>query len=171
MKFLNLSENRNFYINYNYIVNANTNKLITFVDKNVDILRGELSEVKTYSSGVMTVLKKDYSIKIEFFKNNAKRLFTLYKGELNEMENRVFDINAYACSSGVLVATIYYGDFKQYDYYLYKGGVIESFDLEELSQKVDEYEKDFGFYIDKPNFDNSHPATDFLVECMDNFEQ
>lgn len=171
MKYLNLTQNHNFYIKNNYIINANTNQPIAVVDKEIDILRGELSDIKTYSSGIMTVLKKNYSIKIEFFKNNAKKLFTIYKDELNEMENQIFDINAYACSSGVLVATTFFNNFEKYDYYLYKGGVIESYNLDELSQKVDEYENDFGFYIDNPTFDKSHSATNFLLECMDNFEQ
>ena len=107
MKFLNQTQNKHFYYSgKGCLFNTNSENCLIYIDEtDVDYTRGEECSAYFYPSGAKITEKKNHSIYITFFKNNGETLFTVNKKELNEMENRIFDINAYVCGSGVLVST------------------------------------------------------------------
>lgn len=169
MKFLNLTTNKRFYYSgKGCLFNTNKENCLIYVDENdVDYTLGEENSVQFYPSGAKITQKKNHSIYITFFKNNGDTLFTVSKKELNEMENTIYDINAYACMSGVLVSTEYYGNKFKYEYYLYNGTCLTETDFDKLNKKVNKYEELVGMYYDTTTQKNPATHTNFIKSFLD----
>lgn len=105
MEILNQMQNGNFeIIDKNKIKNVHTGEIIKGATQLLNDYMGDHVLIETYSSGVLAVRKQSYQIDIKFIKNNGDALIDLSLDDLNEMDNKIYDVNAIVCSSGVLVA-------------------------------------------------------------------
>lgn len=142
MEILNQMQNGNFeIIDKNKIKNVHTGEIIKGATQLLNDYMGDHVLIETYSSGVLAVRKQSYQIDIKFIKNNGDALIDLSLDDLNEMGNKIYDVNAIVCSSGVLVA---YNFFKgdRYVYYTYSGAQIPARDFDDLRARIAYFEAD-----------------------------
>lgn len=167
MKFLTQTENKNFKVEYDCLFNIRVKTCLKEINKDVNYFLGEDDSVRLYTSGALLTSKTVSEIKISFVKNDGEQLFCIEEKELNEMENKIKDINAYACSTGVLVAYEFYHGANIFDYYTYNGATLSNNDLDKLIKKIDKYEETLGIYFDKDEPNKlDKPCTDFVMKCL-----
>lgn len=164
---LSQSENKNFYFSgKGNLFNRNSENCLLHIKDNIDRSIEDV-DLYFYPSGALYEEKNSAGICLIYFMNNSERLFTIKKEELNEKSNRIYDINAIACGTGVLVAYRYYDKKEYYEYYLYNKTMICDSDLANLQKRVKAYEHLFGIYYGEPVKVKTHnEATEHIFKCL-----
>ena len=141
MEILNIVKNKNFReLDKDTYLSVNTGKIIHIDNYDEDMKLYNYGKIATYKSGLLCVDKKRNSIRVFFITNNGKKLFETKVLDMQEMENTIYDINAHACSSGVLVCFEDYKHKCYYEYYTYNGAKVTSSDFNDIKEKIDAFE-------------------------------
>ena len=168
MKFLTQTENNNFKVEYDCLFNIRIKTCLKEINKDVNYYLGEDDSVRLYTSGALLTSKRVNNVKISFVKNDGEQLFAIEERDLNEMENRIKDINAYVCATGVLVAYEFYHEGNIFDYYTYNGAKISNNNLDKLINKIDKYEQTLGIYFDKDEPRTlEKPCTNLIMKYLE----
>ena len=163
MKFLTQTKNKHFYYSgKDCLFNGNRENCIMYIPEEHGY--GKESGAEFYPSGALMIKKDSTQILLYYMLNSGESLFRIHKKELNEMENNIYDINAYPCETGVLVGYKYYDNTYKFEYYTYLGGVFTSYDIDELKNKVEKYERTLGVFYDEPTKNNDAKYTKQILD-------
>lgn len=164
MKFLTQSKNKHFYYSgKDCLFNGNRESCIMYIPEEHGY--GKESGAEFYPSGALMTVKDSTHIFLFYMLNSGEKLFEIKANDLNEMENTIYDINAYPCETGVLVGYQYFDKTYKFEYYTYLGGVFTSYDINELKQKVEKYEKTLGVFYDEQPKNKDAKYTKQILDC------
>ena len=147
MEILNIAENKNFkkLDDRTYLI-VNTGRIVHIDNFDDDMILHHYGKIEVFEPGLLCVDKKRNSVTVFFLTNDGKKLFEAKATEMEEMENRIYDMHAYGCSSGVLVTYWFYDQTHFYEYYTYNGAKIMSNDFDKIKEKVDKFEQGLPVY-------------------------